>query len=366
MCRLALVAGLLCAAFASFAQDLESSPSVITIGVIVPLSGDMAFAGQEMRNAMTLALDEFETRTSRAHHKYRLLFEDNRLDAKLSVAAAQKLVGIDKAEVIVTLWPPTALVVLPITESRGVLHYTIAWDPSLAQQHKLLLSHQVMVDEIVRSTFRLLQRKKVARLAFIHMEESGFNIGARFAHSLAKEFGITLVADESYLAGEKDFKGIIARAGKEAPDGFLIWGVMPEIEMVIRQLKELKIKAFVTGYFDYVQDPNLIEGAEYVSEMYSTELFRTTYAARYKTHPVAKAPNAYDIMRLLIQAYERLGGTSKKPSAAEIKRYLTTIRDFPGAVGTVQIDHYGNSSYPPVIRRVVGAERQLQGVELGR
>ena len=337
---------------------------VVTVGVIVPLSGDMAFAGAEVRNAMRLAQEEYEERGSGASYRFELLFEDNRLDGKRSVAAAKKLVEIDKADVVVTLWPPTALVVLPITEAQGVLHYTIAWDPGIAKGHKYLLSHQIMVDEMVRAFLSLLQEKQVRRLAFVRMEESGFNIGVKLVGSLAGRYEIAMVSDQAYTAGEKDFKTMIAKAEAQKPDGYLVWGVMPEIELVLRQLRERRVKGYVTGYFDCVQDDSLIEGGEYASEMYSNSAFAERYRARFKKAPVSKGANAYDIMHLLQQAFTQF--PDRKPGAAQVKEYLTGVRGYDGAVGRVDIDQFGNSSYPPLIRRVHNGARVMVRFAAGR
>ena len=148
----------------------------VRFGAIVPLSGDMALHGVEIQRSMLMAL-EAEARPGN-HYDYKIVFEDNGLALARSVSAAQKLISIDKVETVLTLWPPSAGAVLPFTERAQVLHYTIAWDPELARKNKFLLSHQCMVDEIARSTLRLLRREGKMRVAFLHMEEAGFNLGA--------------------------------------------------------------------------------------------------------------------------------------------------------------------------------------------
>ena len=84
--------------------------------------------------------------------------------------------------------------VIPLTEANDILHYTISWDPELAKQNKLVLSHQAMVDSIVRETLKLASSKGIERLAFLHMEETGFNLGASYLRQIAPEFNIELAA----------------------------------------------------------------------------------------------------------------------------------------------------------------------------
>jgi len=327
----------------------------IKIGVIAPLSADMALHGVEIQRAMTLALEQSAARNR--HYRYRLLFEDNQLERAKSVSAAQKLINLDKADAIVTLWPPTAEVVIPLSERSNILHYTIAWDPDLARKHRLVLSHQAMVGEIARATLRLLKQEGKARTAFLHMEESGFNMGAEAVRKLASEEGIELIADEAFNPSETDFRSLIERIRLKQPQGYLIWSVMPSMDLIIRQIRDRDPNAHLTGYFDYAVDLKPIESSRYVSEMFSTPEFQRSFLARFNSAPMSKGANAFDVMNLLIDGYE--SSPDRKLSGPELKKFFTSIRNRPGAVGTFSIDEAGNSSYRPVVRRIRAGKREL-------
>jgi ABC-type branched-subunit amino acid transport system substrate-binding protein len=331
----------------------EPPPPLIKIGVIVPLSGDMAQHGIEVQRAMELAQSKLQS----THYAYKLIFEDNRLEGTRSISAAHRLIDVEKVDCVVTLWPPTALVVIPISERANVLHYTISWDPDLARNNRLVLSHQVMLSEIARATLELLKRQGVRRAAFLHMEESGFNIGADSLRRQAPGLGVEFPADESFDPNEKDFKGLIERVERKSPDGYLVWSVMPSIDLVIRQIRARKPHAFITGYLDYAQDASLLQGASYVSEMYATPDFTNRYLEKYQELPVSKGANAFDIFNLLVKTCEQ--SPQRRLSAAEMKAALVKTRDYSGAVGRFSIDNFGNSSYSPVIRKITGAERLL-------
>lgn len=325
----------------------------------MPLSGDMALHGVEVQQAMNLALERMAREKN--HYSYSLIFEDNELSTTKSVSAARKLIELDKVDAVLTLWPPTAEAVLPLTEGAGILHYTIAWDPDLAKRHRFLLSHQVMVEEIARSTLRLLSREGKRRVAFLHMEETGFNLGARYISSLAKEEGVALVADETFPPDETDFRPLILRSKSKAPDSYLVWSVMPSIESVVKQIGQIDPKVFISGYFDCVEDGSKIQNAPYISEMFAAEDFSKAYKAKFGSAPISKGPNAYDIVNLLITAYE--SSPTKKLNAAELKSYLVGVRDYPGAVGRFSIDSSGNSTYSPVVRVAKRDERSLRSMD---
>lgn len=343
------------ALYTGLAPLLVAQEKSITIGAIIPLTGPMASHGVEIQNAMKLALDESSAET--LNYRYNFIFEDNQLDGTKSISAAQKLLNINHVDAVITLWPPTANLVIPLTEKAKVLHYTIAWDPELAKKHKLVLSHQAMVSELARSTLSLLKKEQKTRVAFLHMEEAGFNLGARHVNELSLNMGTPLLVDDAFNPNETDFRSLIERTEAKSPDAYLLWGVSPSLDILIRQIKARNPKAYVTGYLDYTQELNLIQETPYISEMYASHNFSMNYSKRYHAAPISKGANAYDITNLLIKAYE--GSPSKKLSATEVKSYLTKIKDYDGAVGTFSIDQYGNSSYSPVVRNVTGNKRKL-------
>lgn len=332
----------------------------VKIGVIVPLSSDMAVHGLEVQRAMQLALDDRGMKE--LNHRYTLIFEDNQLVGARSVSAAQKLINQDRVDVVVTLWPPTASVVAPLTVRSGVLHYTIAWDPELVRQHELMLNHQVMVDEIARSTLRLMAQRGIRKVAFLHMQESGFDLGATMIRSLAPSECIELVIDESFLPTESDFRSLVARTMQKRPDGILVWTVMPSIDLLIRQVRSQNVRIPIFGYLDLAENLSELQGAHYISEMFSSPEFDEKYSMRFGSPPRSKGPNAYDITNLLVDAYE--SSADSKLSATEVRALVTKRQGVRGAVGVFSVQSDGNSSYAPVVRVIEGTLRPLAGVEL--
>jgi len=331
----------------------EDTSSTVKIGVIIPLSGDMAVHGTEIQRTMTMAVESAPS----TKYRYQLIFEDNQLDPARSVSAARKLIDIDKVDVIVTLWPPTAEAVIPLTEKAGILHYTIAWDPELASKHTFVLSHQVTVDDIAHSTVELLKKQQRNRVAFLHMEEKGFNQGAKYLTDIAAKRHLEIVVNEPFGSNDNDFRALLTRVVAKKPNAYLVWGTMPSIDAVIKQIKAQDKDAFITGYLDYATDLSALEGASYISEMYVTPALENDYERRFGQHILSKGPNAYDIVRLLITVYEHF--PKAKPSAAELKKDLVKIQEFPGAVGTFSIGLTGNSTYSPVTRIIREGARKI-------
>ena len=168
--------------------------------------------------------------------------------------------------------------------------------------------------------------------------------------SESKNFGVEIVEKIIFNSSQKDFRSEITRASKKKPDVYLIWAVYPETEIIIKQLREQNIKTPVTGFFDVVQNHEIIEGVTFVSEISASNRFQEMYRNRFKTEFKMKAPNAYDIFNLLAMSFE--ASNDIKPTTERLIAELKTVKDFQGAVGTVSIDQYGNSEYPAVWHKV--------------
>jgi hypothetical protein len=326
----------------TIASNADSKGREFKIGAVLPLTGAMAFAGSEVRDAISLALSEIGT----TRHTYKVIFEDNGSGPVATASATNKLITQEGVDAIMTLWPETANVAAPITERQGVLHYTIAWDPLIACTHKLVLSHQVMVNDYARKTLELLKSHDVRSLDFYH--DSVFQQGAELLARYAAEYGVTLRRVYVFDRGKTDFRSELTSSPRT--QNILIWSIMPETEIFLRQVRELHKTGFVSGFFDVVQDYSLIEGFPFASEVFATSDFQRRFERRYGRAAVMKGPNAYDIIGLLTAAIERSPVTNPTPS--EIKSELTKVVNYSGAVGSVSIDKCGNSSYPIVIKEV--------------
>src|SRR3989338_389957 len=105
----------------------QSSSETIRIGVIAPLSGDVAFIGEGMRNAFVLAQSQ-----NPQGYKYELIFEDGKFDPTTSLTAAQKLIYQDKVKAIITFSSGIGKVISPLAQKEQVIHFAIASDPTIA------------------------------------------------------------------------------------------------------------------------------------------------------------------------------------------------------------------------------------------
>src|SRR3989344_1722245 len=100
----------------------------LKIGVLLPLSGDLAVTGEKIDKGMRIA---------EAPDSVELIFEDTGSSAASAVSAAQKLIDIDHVDVIIGPYSPDeTLAIIPLAEERGITVFSLSYCSDSFKQHK--------------------------------------------------------------------------------------------------------------------------------------------------------------------------------------------------------------------------------------
>ncbi len=332
---------------------IAKEPAVVKIGVTVPLTGDVAFLGEATRNSLELALKEVQG----TKYKYELVFEDDKLDAKLASTTATKLIQVDNVDAIISLSSGTGNVVTPLAEQNKVIHFGIASDANVAKGMFNFI-HWTPPDEEARLWVQKAQEHGYNRVAIIVLQHPGAIAVVDAAKKHAKGTDIEL-HEEFFNPGEKDFRTVLVRSKQFNPDAYMLMAFSPELDILHKQLKELGIKAPLTSIeaFELSNDPSQFEGHWYVNAADPTGAFADKYKAAYNKEPVFGGPNAYDIFKMIVKGFEDSGkDASVKPSPEEVAAALMQIKDFDGALGKLTVGEDGIVWSPAVVRTILNGK----------
>src|SRR3989304_5574058 len=223
------------------ATEVVKTQAVVKIGASLPLTGDIAFLGEASRNALELALKEVQG----TKYKYELVFEDDKLDAKLASTTATKLIQVDNVDAIISLSSGTGNVVTPLAEQNKVIHFGIASDSNVAKGMFNFI-HWTPPDEEARLWVQKAQEHGYKRVAIIVLQHPAAIAVVDAAKKHAKGTDIEL-HEEFFNPGEKDFRTVLVRSKQFNPDAYMLMAFSPELDILHKQLKELGIKAPLTS-----------------------------------------------------------------------------------------------------------------------
>jgi branched-chain amino acid transport system substrate-binding protein len=207
----------------------------------------------------------------------------------------------------------------------------------------------------------MINTLKVKKVAAIYMnDEYGLSYFNALKQSLESR-GVTIVASETIVRTDTDFKTQISKVNAQKPDAIYVIALDKGLATIIKQAKEMKTSAkIVTNWV--LADPAVREMTKGVDEgVYltaptyylgtSTALqndFVASYKAKYQKDPSAYAAIGYDLVNILGQVKKVAGDTSET-----IIQKLTDVKSVKGVMGDLAIDAEGEITfalYPVVIQ----------------
>jgi branched-chain amino acid transport system substrate-binding protein len=364
--RVGLIAALLMAAGASVAQ----AQKVMRIGVLGPLTGDLAYAGQFQLRGAQLHAAEINARQKDV--QIEVLAEDDESKCDRSVSAARKLISRDQIHALLGAWQSTCtLAIVPITRQAQIPQYTTSVATPITQQgSEWIFRVALQTAKLNRATLdyvvKTLGRKRVAILS--SSEEVGKSFSATSQTAL-KEMGLEPVAKEEYARGDKDFSGQLGRIRGANPDALIFATGFQEQAIIARQVRELGLNVQLLGGDTIFGNPKFvelagkdIEGAVLATVFIPSEdnaaiaRFVQAYRERFKEAPDPWAGQFYDAVGIIYQAVK---ANQNEPDARKIGEYTRSLsspeKSYDGLLGRIFFDQSGDGSWPPVIAQIASS-----------
>ncbi len=309
----------------------------IKIGVILPLTGDMAHLGEGVKNSLTLAMKDKKT----TKYKYDVVYEDDQLNPKMTASAVNKLINIDKVSAVISFTSGSGNVVTPVAETNKVVHFGIASDANIAKGEYNFM-HWTPPSEEAKLVVEEFKKRGIKKIATIALNQQGAKAIDDEIREHLKDTDISIVQSEWYNSGEKDFKTIITRIQQKNPDIIYILAFSPELEIITKQIKDLGITTPLTSIeaFSFSNQKELIEGCWYVDAANATDEFRNKFNSEFNKEVTPGAPNTYDVFNLFVYSTEKVG-KDHYPSTGEIAKALQEITNFEGVLGPLSVDKDG-------------------------
>ncbi|MDP3042952.1 MAG: ABC transporter substrate-binding protein [bacterium] len=328
----------------------ETAKEPIKIGAILPLTGDFAFLGEGIRDAILLAKENLKD----TQYNYEVIFEDDQSsDLKEVASAANKLINIDKVNILISVNSGPGNVVAPIAEQNKIIHFAIGSDKNMAKGDYNFI-HWTQPSEEIQVFIAELQKRGIKKLGIFELNQQGATAMIDELQERLKETDIKIVSHQNFNFGEKDFRTIIAKAKQANAEIYLLGLIFPpELEILAKQIKEAGINIPITSIesFELTDQLSLFEGEWYVNAADPTEDFVDKFNKKIGKNPSIGAANGYDIFNLIVAASEKKE-SSIKPATNIIASELKKIKDFNGALGNLSVDEEGIVISQAVVRMI--------------
>ena len=352
----AMVAGLSCGGKSGTAG---AGSSVIKVGLIVPLTGDVKTFGESTRNGAMLAIDEANAAGGVNGKKIEVVATDDKNDPTETGNAGSKLIDMDK--VVAIIGSVSSKCSVPLSDKCQAAKIPMITPTSTSANVTVGVDGK-RKDYVFRACFiDPFQGTVGARFAAESLKAKTaavmYDVGNDYSKGLADYFkaafekdGGNITAFESYAKDDVDFSALLTKIKQSSPDVLFLPDYYNKVGLIAKQARQLGVTATFLGG-DGWDSPEMAKIAGdainggYFTNHYSPDDPRpevqqwvNKYQAKYGQKPDALATLGYDAGLLLIQALKN--SPNAKPE--EIKAAFSAIKDFPCVSGKITFDEWGN------------------------
>jgi branched-chain amino acid transport system substrate-binding protein len=343
----------------------QTSGDVIKIGEVGSMTGEEASFGISTHQGVELAMKQINAAGGVKGKKLEEVLVDDQGRPDEAATAVTKLITQNGVSAIVgEVASSRSLAMAPIAQRYKIPMITpTSTNPDVTKKGDYIF-RACFIDSFqskVMARFAL-DNLKLKKFAILRDVKNDYSVGlSNLFTQYIKEGGGTITIDQSYSAGDKDFKGQLTAIRATNPDAIYVPGYYGDVVLIGRQARELGIKAPMMGG-DGWDSPKLKEiGGEalngyYISNHYSTgdknpktQDFVTKYKAAYGNLPDSMAALAYDATFMLADAMNR----AKSLSPSDIRDALAATKDFDGITGKISMGADRNPVKSAVVLKLV-------------
>ncbi|MEI2775829.1 MAG: branched-chain amino acid ABC transporter substrate-binding protein [Tetrasphaera sp.] len=370
--------------------DNGGSTKVAKIGVIAPLSGDLAALGLGIQNSVDLAIKQANESNAIPGWKLEIAPEDDQASADVGKNAATKLAGDkDVIGVVGTLNSSVALQVQPVLAAANIVQVSPAntgvsltkGDDAANPKRPFPTYFRTCTTDAVQGPFAaryLFEKAGLKQVATIHDKKA---YGQGLVEAFTAEFeklGGTVVAAETINPDDDKYDPVISAIKPKAPQAVYYGGEYPQAGPLSQQMKAQGLNVPLMGG-DGIFDPKFIElagsgsdgdlatsvGAPTDTTAAGKAFLEQYKTAGYKDPSAAYGGYSYDAANAIINA---LKVSLKDADSVEAAKQNTITElgkiDFEGVTGKVSFDEFGDTTSKVLtVYKVTGGEWKAESTD---
>ncbi len=354
-----------------FSMGVLISPALADsykIGAVFSVTGRTSFLGDPEKKTAVMVADQINKAGGIGGKKLELIVYDTEGDATKANLFVKKLMTQDKVcAVIGPSLSGTSMAVVPLAAQyktplvSAAASYKITWDDKANKPRKWVFKTPQTDTMAVEAIYTHLKKRGINKIAIMSVTSGFGKSGHGELVRLAPQYGMKIVADESYGPKDTDMTAQLTKIKGVAPQAIVNWSVGPTQVVVLRNWKDLgmtKIVFYQSHGFGSRKNIELAAGA--AEGVYTplgavnvatilptshvqknvTMQYANDYSAMYKEPLSSFGGHAWDAMHLVIKALRSVGC-----NRAAIRDYLeNNTAGFVGQHGVFNYsakDHIG-------------------------
>lgn len=344
-------------------EKADESKEPYRIGAVLSLSGTYAGLGEPEKNTLELEVARINDAGGVNGHPIEIVYEDDATDADTAVAATTRL--IDKEAVLAIIGATgtgQTMAMRQEIDRAGIPQVSIAGGTVITSTFDPLVFQTPWSNSIVMPyTFDYMKKQGISKIGLIS-DSGGFGAdGAGVAKEAAAAAGFTVVAEETFNAGDTDMTSQMTKIKGTDAEAVLMVSAGKEAAIVAKNMMDLGMdiplfgthgnarKEFIEGAGPAAEGFRFAAGKVLIPELYGTDSpnyavatdFIDRYTEKYGKAPDTFAGHAYDALYLIVDAMKTL---DEGFDAVALRDAIEATNGFAGIGGTFTFsatDHNG-------------------------
>jgi branched-chain amino acid transport system substrate-binding protein len=335
----------------------------IKVGAILSVTGPAAFLGDPEQKTLEMYVERINASGGVAGRKLQLVAYDDGGDAEKARTFTKRLIEQDKVDVIVGgSTTGTTMAAVPLAEQAQTPFVSLAGAVVIVEPTKKWVFKTPHTDRMAcEKVFADMRARKTTKLAIIS-GTGGFDKSMRAeCVKVAPNYGIEIVADESYGAADTDMTPQLTKIkGTPGVQAVLNAGFGQGPAIVTRNYRQLGMtqqlyqshgvasKEYIKLSGSAAEGVMLPAAALLVADILPDNdpqkavvvAYKHDYESRYKSDVSTFGGHAYDGLMIAVDAMKRAGGADK----AKVRDAIEGTKGYVGTGGVVNMspsDHMG-------------------------
>ncbi len=340
----------------------DNKESEIKIGLIAPLTGDVAVYGTAVKNAVELYVNAINEAGGINGKKVRLIIYDDKHDAVESINAYNKLVTSDNVNAVLgpVTSTPTLAVVQAAAEDKIPILTPTATHLDVTKYGKNVF-RACFIDPLQgQSMAKFAKAQGASTVAVIYNAADAYSTGLKesFEAECAVQ-GLDLVAAEAYSTGDVDYNAQLANIKAKNPDMLFVPDYYNTLYLIAKQARSIGYDGVLLGV-DGADGVLTIDGVDtsvlnnvFFSNHYATDddnpivqNFISDFEEVYNEVPNALAALGYDGIKILLDSIASVmeDGKELDNSDETFDAIVNAIKNTDGeyVTGNIKFDENNN------------------------